>query len=156
MNPKAHAFLRTDPRNWMAVPLRLALGIIMPAHGAQKLFGWFGGGGPRGTGVFFEQIGLQPGVFWATLAGLGEFFGGLLLLIGLATRLGAITIGTVMLVAILLVHRNAFFVSDQGMELPLTIFAASIALLIGGGGAASVDSRLASSRAIPVVTRESP
>lgn len=153
MNSKLHAALRTDPRNWMAVPLRLGLGIVMPAHGAQKLFGWFGGGGPSGTGEFFAKLGLQPGVFWGTVTGLVEFCGGLLILIGLATRLSAFGIATVMIVAILVVHRDAFFASNQGMEFPLSNLAASIALVIGGGGAASVDSRLASSRAVPVTRR---
>src|SRR5690606_22943027 len=108
------------------LPLRFGTGIILAAHGAQKLFGWFGGYGLAGTGGFFEsQLGMAPGVFWAFLAGGAEFFGGLMLLAGALTRVGAaLNVGT-MGVAVLMVHRNAFFSDQGGMEFPLILLAAS-------------------------------
>lgn len=122
------------------LPLRLAVGIVFVAHGSQKLFGWFGGNGLEGTGGFFEEaIGLSPGIFWAFSAGAAEFLGGILLFFGLLTRLGALLIAIVMVTAILLVHRDAFFVNEGGMEFALTLLAAALALLIGGGGALSLD-----------------
>ncbi|MCC6416060.1 MAG: DoxX family protein [Opitutaceae bacterium] len=142
MNPKIQSFLKTNARNWALLAPRLTVGIVMAAHGAQKLFGWFGGYGLEGTAGFFaNQLGLTPGVFWAALAGGGEFFGGLLLIIGLATRFAALTVGITMAVAITTVHHGAFF-APAGMEYPLTLLAASSAFLIAGGGALSLDARL--------------
>ncbi|MFZ9683440.1 MAG: DoxX family protein [Cephaloticoccus sp.] len=142
MNNKIQSLLRTDSTNWALLAPRLVVGLVMAAHGAQKLFGWFGGYGLEGTADFFgEKLGLTPGLFWATVAGSGEFFGGLLLILGLATRLGALSIAITMVVAILTVHRTGFF-APAGMEFPLTLLAASLALLIGGGGAASADACL--------------
>lgn len=113
----------------------------MVAHGAQKLFGWFGGYGLQGTGQFFEDtLGLEPGVSMAALAGGTEFFGGLLLLLlGLLTRIAGVALVGTMAVAITTAHSNAFFASNGGMEYPLTLLLASLALVIGGGGALSVD-----------------
>lgn len=142
MNTKIQSLLRTDSSNWAPLAPRLVVGLVMSAHGAQKLFSWFGGYGLEGTAGFFgEKLGLNPGIFWAALAGSGEFFGGLLLILGLATRLGALSVAITMAVAILTVHRTAFF-APAGMELPLTLLAASLALLIAGGGAASADACL--------------
>lgn len=144
MNTKISSFLNTNARNWALVAPRLAVGIIMAAHGSQKLFGWFGGYGLQGTGGYFaSQLGLTPGVFWAGLTGGGEFLGGLLLLLGLATRFGALTTAIIMAVAMSTAHRGAFFL-PAGMEYALTIFSVAIALLIAGGGALSVDARLSS------------
>ncbi len=115
--------LSTNAHNWSTVALRLVLGITMAAHGAQKLFGWFGGYGLQGTAGFFaDKLGLTPGSFWATLAGSGEFFGGLLLILGLATRLAALNTAVVMLVAIITVHNSAFFL-PAGMEFALSLLA---------------------------------
>ena len=114
----------------------------MAGHGAQKLFGWFGGYGLAGTGQFFaESLGLKPGVLMAALAGGGEFFGGLLVLIGLMTRPGAALIGITMVVAIVKVHNSAFFL-PAGMEYVLALLAMSVALVITGGGKLSVDAAL--------------
>lgn len=134
--------LSTNAHNWSPVVLRLVLGLTMAAHGSQKLFAWFGGYGLQGTAGFFaDQLGMTPGMFWATLAGSGEFFGGLFILIGLATRLAALNTAVVMLVAILSVHSSAFFL-PAGMEFALSLFAMSIALVISGGGALSADSKI--------------
>lgn len=134
--------LSTNSANWSPVALRLVLGVTMTAHGAQKLFGWFGGYGLSGTAGFFaDKLGLTPGIFWATLAGSGEFFGGLLLILGLGTRLAALNTAVVMLVAIVTVHGSGFF-APAGMEFPLSLLAMSLALVISGGGALSADAHL--------------
>lgn len=134
--------LSTNAHNWSPVVLRLVLGLTMAAHGAQKLFGWFGGYGLQGTAGFFaEQLGMKPGILWAALAGGGEFFGGLLLILGLATRFAALNTAVVMLVAIVTVHSSAFFL-PAGMEFALSLLAMSVALIISGGGALSADSKL--------------
>lgn len=142
MNTKITKILNTNAHNWALLAPRLVLGTIMFAHGAQKLFGWFGGYGLKGTAGFFaESLGMTPGIFWAALAGGGEFFGGLLLLIGLATRFAALTVAITMAVAIITVHSGAFF-APAGMEFPLALLAISLAFLVAGGGALSVDARL--------------
>ena len=95
--------------------LRLVLGVIFIGHGAQKLFGSFGGHGLKGTAGFFEQIGLKPGRAMALLAGLAEFGGGLLVLVGFLTPLGAFAIIAVMAVAIARAHMpNGFFNEGGG------------------------------------------
>lgn len=137
------AQLITTSNTLASLPLRLGLGLVMVAHGAQKLFGWFGGYGLQGTAGFFEgSLGMKPGILFASLAGGTEFFGGLLLLIGLATRPSAFLIGFTMLVGIVTVHPNAFF-APEGMEYALTLLFVSIALILTGGGALSLDRRLA-------------
>jgi putative oxidoreductase len=135
--------LRTDATSAAPLALRLALGSVFVGHGAQKLFGWWGGHGFQATAQFFEnQLGLKPGVLHAALAGGGEFFGGILILLGLATRLAAAQAAVIMAVAIWTVHRNAFF-APQGMEFPLTLLLVGVALVFTGGGALSLDAHLA-------------
>ncbi len=135
-------FLGTNEKQLATIPLRIALGIIFMAHGSQKLFGWLGGKGLAATAAFFAgKLGLTPGILWAGLAGMGEFGGGLLLLLGLATRLGALAIAVVMLVAITAVHWGAFFM-PAGIEYALSLFASAAALLIAGGGKFSLDAWL--------------
>ncbi len=95
--------------------IRVWLGITFVAHGGQKLFGWFGGGGIPGTARYLEDLGIRPGRFWAVLAGLGEFGGGLLVGLGLLTALGALAIITTMVVAIAAVAgRRGFWVERGG------------------------------------------
>ena len=94
---------KTDA-SYAGLALRLPLGIIFAAHGAQKLFGWFGGYGLQGTGQWMASIGLEPGVLMAALAGSAEFFGGVFLLLGLLTRASALVLAVTMLVAIFSVH----------------------------------------------------
>lgn len=123
--------------------LRLPLGIIFSAHGAQKLFGWFGGYGLEGTGQFMASMGLNPGVLMAALAGSAEFFGGIALIIGLLTRPAAAVLAFTMLVALLSVHlHNGLFMANNGYEFALALLAASISLVISGGGRLSLDRRL--------------
>ncbi len=133
--------LSTDAKLRATVPLRIALGVIFMAHGGQKLFGWLGGKGLEGTAAFMVKLGLTPGLLWAALAGLGEFGGGLLVLVGLFTRVGSLAIAIVMLVAITKVHWGAFFM-PAGIEYAATLFAVAVALLISGGGSHSLDAAL--------------
>ncbi len=135
-------FLSTDAKQWAAIPLRIGLGVIFLAHGGQKLFGWLGGKGLTATAVFFAgKLGMTPGMLWAVLAGIGEFGGGLLLLFGLCTRLGALLISIVMLVAIFKVHWGTFFM-PTGLEFAFSLFCSTVALLMIGGGKFSLDSWL--------------
>lgn len=123
--------------------LRLVLGGVFIAHGAQKLFGWFGGPGLKGTAGFFDQLGIKPGSTMALLAGLAEFGGGLLVLVGLLTPVAALALIAVMLTAILRVHlANGFFNTSGGYEFNLTLIAVAVALLIAGAGAYSLDGAL--------------
>jgi len=120
--------------------VRLVIGLGMAAHGAQKLFGWFGGYGLDGTGGFFEQLGFRPGKLFAFMAGLGETGGGLLLALGLGGALGPATIVMVMLVAIFTVHiSKGYFVSNGGWELNAAIIASAVAVAYAGNGAFSLD-----------------
>ncbi|WP_374523239.1 DoxX family protein [Hydrogenophaga sp.] len=129
---------------WAPLALRLPVGIIFAAHGAQKLFGWFGGYGLTGTAQWMESIGLAPGVLMVLLAGGAEFFGGLALIVGLLVRPAALALSVAMLVAIFTVHiSHGLFMSNNGYEFALALLAASVSLLISGGGSASVDAAIA-------------
>jgi putative oxidoreductase len=129
---------------WAPLALRLPVGIIFAAHGAQKLFGWFGGYGLTGTAQWMESIGLAPGVLMVLLAGGAEFFGGLALILGLLVRPAAAALSVAMLVAIFTVHiSHGLFTSNNGYEFALALLAASVSLLISGGGSASVDAAIA-------------
>ncbi|WP_193164742.1 DoxX family protein [Microbulbifer hainanensis] len=126
-----------------ALVLRVPVGITLAAHGAQKLFGWFGGYGLEGTGQWMSSIGLEPGYLMALLAGSAEFFGGLALVLGLLTRPAAAVSAFTMLVAIFGVHfSHGLFLSNNGYEYALALFAATVALAIQGGGALSLDKQL--------------
>ncbi|MBZ9934723.1 DoxX family protein [Mesorhizobium sp. BR1-1-16] len=123
--------------------LRVAVGLWMVPHGAQKLFGLFGGGGIAGTAGFFSQIGLEPAVPLAVLAGLGEFVGGLLLAIGLFTRPAAVATTIVLAVAVMSVHiGNGFFAQGGGFEYPALWFFASLYFVFRGANQYSVDAKL--------------
>lgn len=123
--------------------LRIPVGIILAAHGAQKLFAWFGGYGLEGTGQWMASIGLEPGYFMALLAGSAEFFGGLALVLGLLTRPAAVVTAFTMLVAIFSVHiSHGLFASNNGYEYALVLLAASVALAVQGAGSYSVDNAL--------------
>lgn len=116
---------------------RVITGAVFIGHGGQKLFSWWGGGGIEGTGASFEKVGLSPGEPLAVLAGSGEFFGGILLILGLLTRLGAFAIATSMVVAIVSMHLPGPFL--DGYEYPLTLLGISILLLLAGPGRYSFD-----------------
>ena len=130
--------------NLSGLALRVPVGIILAAHGAQKLFGSFGGYGLEGTGQWMASIGLTPGYLMALLAGSAEFFGGLALLLGLLTRPAAVVSAFTMIIAILSVHiGNGLFMSNNGYEFGLALLAITTALAIQGGGAFSLDRVLA-------------
>src|SRR5215207_4310665 len=108
--------------------LRIILGSIISAHSAQKLFGWFGGGGPRGTAGGFEQLRFRVPLLMAFAAGPAEFGGGLLIATGLLTPLAALAIAVVMLNAIGTVHwRNGFWNTAGGYEFNLLVLTAAVA-----------------------------
>ncbi|WP_265087487.1 DoxX family protein [Psychrobacter arenosus] len=134
--------LRTDA-GIAALILRVPVGIILAAHGAQKLFGWFGGNGLAGTAGWMSSIGIEPGYLMAILAGSAEFFGGLALILGVLTRPAAVAAAFTMLVAIFSVHiSNGLFAANNGYEYALTLMVALIALAVQGGGQLSVDQAL--------------
>jgi putative oxidoreductase len=131
--------------------LRLTLAVVMFPHGAQKVLGWFGGQGLTPTLQFFTSAGIPPVLAWLVLA--AEFLGPLGLIVGLLTRLAALGIAGVMLGAMKMVHwQNGFFMNwsgtqqGEGFEFHLLALGIAIALVIMGGGAASVDRALTSSR----------
>ena len=130
-------------QQWASLALRVPLGIIFAAHGAQKLFGWFGGYGLEGTGQWMASIGLEPGYLMALMAGSAEFFGGLFLLIGLLTRPTAAVLAITMVVAIFSTHiSNGLFMSNNGYEFALALLAGVVALALSGGGRLSADQAL--------------
>ena len=135
----AQRLLGTDA-GWGTLALRVPVGIIFAVHGAQKLFGWFGGYGLEGTGQWMDSIGITPGYFMALLAGAAEFLGGLALVAGLLVRPAAAALAVAMAVAIFGVHiEHGLFVAKNGYEYALALLAVSVALLFAGAGRASVD-----------------
>jgi putative oxidoreductase len=119
---------------------RVILGLGLAAHGAQKLFGWFGGHGLAGTGGFMEGLGYRPGRLFALAAGLGELAGGLLTAAGLLGPLGPAIVIAVMVVAMGSVHwGHGFFAERNGVELPLLYATGALALAFAGPGAYSLD-----------------
>jgi putative oxidoreductase len=122
---------------------RIVFGFLMAAHGAQKLFGWFGGHGLAGTGGFFEQLGFRPGGVFALAAGLGEFGGGLLVALGFLGPVGPAVIIAVMTVAMITVHwSHGLFAMQNGVELPLLYAVAAVVFALAGYGRYSLDGAL--------------
>jgi putative oxidoreductase len=120
--------------------IRVVLGLTFVGHGAQKLFGWFGGHGIKGTGGFFESIGVKPGKVMALLAGLSELVGGALFAVGLLTPLAALLITGTMVVAIATVHgKNGYWVTENGFEYNLLIIVVVIGVALIGAGQYSFD-----------------
>jgi putative oxidoreductase len=134
----------TDALSPFAEPLvRVAAGLLLVPHGAQKLFGWFGGYGIEATGQFFAtKLGLPASL--AVTAGIIEFFGGLMLAVGIATRPVAALVFGVMAVAVVQVHLPAgFFWTDGGYEYPLLWGIVALSYVVRGGGRYSVDGLIA-------------
>ena len=129
---------------WFTLPVRLALGVIFVAHGAQKAFGvWGGPGWSKFTGGDTPFIFMKPTWLWLAMALIAELVGGLLVLFGLLTRVGAFLIACTMLTAMFGVHwKNGFFLSNQGIEYTVALLGMSLALLVAGGGRLSVDEKL--------------
>lgn len=120
--------------------IRFFAGILLLPHGAQKLFGAFGGGGIQGTAGFFSKMGIEPAVPLTVMAGLTEMVGGLLLAIGLLTRPAALAVFILMMVAVFKVHLGAgFFAGKGGYEFALLWGMAALGIALRGGGPLSVD-----------------
>jgi putative oxidoreductase len=129
---------------------RLLLGGLFIGHGTQKLFGWFGGYGPEGTGGWLESLGLRPGRRHAMAAGATETASGALLALGLATPAAAAGITSVMTTAIRTVHQpNGPWVTDNGWEYPAVIIATVLAITDAGPGPISLDAALGRERTGP-------
>jgi putative oxidoreductase len=122
--------------------LRLAIGLTLAAHGAQKLFGWFGGYGLKGTSGWLASLGLKPAAPLAVAAGASEFLGGIFLALGLLTPLAGVAVAATMLMASLLLHWPRFWNTGNGIELPFALGSAAVALAISGAGAFSLDGLL--------------
>lgn len=133
--------------SWVPVPLRLGLGVVFIGHGAQKALGSFGGPGlAKFTSFPAPYSFMRPAWLWMGMAAFAELIGGGLILLGLFTRVGAILIAIVMAVAVVGVHLSKGFFGPQGYEYPLSLLAVSLALLISGGGNASIDRGLSRGR----------
>ncbi|HWB29217.1 MAG TPA: DoxX family protein [Vicinamibacterales bacterium] len=125
------------------VLVRLAVGVTLAAHGAQKLFGWFGGPGLDQTAAMFEKLGFAPGRRQALAAGAAEAGGGLLIALGLATPLAAAIVFAVMLVAAISVHApQGFFITRGGFEYTFVLGATGLSLAFMGPGEWSLDALL--------------
>jgi putative oxidoreductase len=124
---------------WVTLPLRVTLGIIMFAHGAQKVLGMYGGPGWSKWMSGEAPMGLRPSWLWLGAAALTEFLGGILIFFGALTRIAALLMAATMLVAICGVHMGAFFANNRGFEYPFALLAMAVSLLMIGGGQASVD-----------------
>jgi putative oxidoreductase len=142
----------TDPDNYVQTILRLVLGIVFFAHGAQKMLGWFGGYGFSGTMNFFTHQAGIPAPF-AFLAICAEFLGGIGLIVGFLSRIAAFGITCNMLVAIATVHhRFGLFMNwtgaqkGEGIEYHMLVLAITTAIMIAGAGALSIDGLLSRGR----------
>ena len=120
--------------------IRLVVGVLFIGHGAQKLFGWFGGYGLKGTGGWFESIGMKPGITMALFAGLAELIGGILFAVGFLTPLAALLIAGTMIMAIVKVHApNGLWATSNGYEYNLTLLAVAIGVALTGPGKYALD-----------------
>ena len=122
---------------------RLTLGLLMAAHGSQKLFGWFGGKGIVATAGIFDVIGFRPGRLFATVAAVTEIGSGLLVALGLLGPVGPALVISVMIVAAASMHwKNGIFAAANGIELPLLYGVGALTLLLSGPGDLSLDAAL--------------
>jgi putative oxidoreductase len=129
--------------------LRLAVGLVVAAHGTQKLFGCFAGPGLDGAGRFMESVGFLPGRRTALLAGLTETSAGLALALGLATPAAAAALAAAMTVAAGVTSRNGFFVQKGGSEYTVVLTCAALAVAFTGPGTLSVDALVGLARSGP-------
>jgi putative oxidoreductase len=119
--------------------IRLVVGLTFMGHGAQKLFGMFGGYGLKGTGQWLESIGIKPGTTMALLAGLSELVGGALFAAGFLTPVGAFLIVVTKLVAIFTVHgKNGYWATANGFEYNLILLAVAVGVALTGPGAYAI------------------
>jgi putative oxidoreductase len=133
----------TDSMNSGLLVARVVIGLVMAAHGAQKLLGWFGGYGLAGTAGFFEQLGFRPGKLFAATASATEITSGLLMATGFLGPVGPALMISVMIVAAITVHwEHGLFASSNGIEVPLLYGTAALGLALTGHGLYSVDAAL--------------
>jgi putative oxidoreductase len=130
--------------------VRIVIGLIMAAHGASKLLGWFGGYGLRGTGQFFEQIGFQPGPAFAAAASISEIVSGLLVALGFLGPIGPALMVSVMVVAAITVHWGQGLFAPKGIELPLLYGITAFGLALTGFGQYSLDNWLGIAGHLPL------
>ncbi|MFI6347129.1 DoxX family protein [Streptomyces sp. NPDC050560] len=128
-----------DRRDLGLLLLRLGIGGSLAAHGAQKLFGWFGGGGIEGTAAGMEQMGYRPGRPSAVASGLAEAGGGALLAVGLATPVAGATAAGGMAAAAAVHAPNGYFAQNGGLELPASVGLVTAGLAVAGPGRISLD-----------------
>ena len=145
--PWAHVLFGTSPNVGITI-IRVALGLVILPHGAQKLLGWFGGYGPEGTLGYFASLGIPLAFGW--LAIITEFFGALALILGFAGRLGAFAIACTMATAVAIQHIHVGFFMNwggtlhgEGFEYHILAIAMATAIVIKGSGALAIDNRLA-------------
>lgn len=122
--------------SFVAFILRVILGLVFLVHGAQKVLGWYGGGGLDGTVEFMNSLGIPT--FLAYVSSFWEFLGGICLILGFLTRIWSAGLVINMLVAIMVVH-SGFFVSNGGIEFALTLLFVSVAVTLLGSGKYSID-----------------
>ena len=129
--------------------VRTVIGLIMAAHGASKLLGWFGGYGLRGTGEFFVQLGFQPGPAFAAAASISEIVGGLLVALGFLGPIGPALVVSVMIVATITVHWGQGLFAPKGVEVPLLYGITAFGLALTGFGQYSLDNWLGIAGRLP-------
>ncbi len=130
----------TGLQKWAPVLLRIGLGVLLIPNGAQKLLGAFHGAGPAGTAAYFAKLDLTPGIFWAWLVIIEEFFGSLGFITGFLTRVWAAGLIIEMIVAIVKVNlARGYFMTSVGAQGPLLVMTIALALLLSGPGPLSVD-----------------
>ena len=126
--------------DWGILIIRVIIGLLFIGHGAQKLFGWFGGYGLKGTGGWLESIGMKPGIAMALAAGLSEVAGGLMFALGLWMPGAALLIAATMLVSLVKVHgTNGLWVTQNGYEYNLVLIAIAVGGALIGAGEYSLD-----------------
>jgi putative oxidoreductase len=119
--------------------IRVVFGLIIIGHGTQKLLGWFSGPGLNNASGFVASRGFSPAKFWTATGSLSEAIGGLLFALGFLSPLGSIMIAAAMLTAIMGFHWPKFWASDGGLEFPLSMLTAAVAVGIAGPGAYALD-----------------
>jgi putative oxidoreductase len=135
--------LNSDSLGLGLLLVRVVIGLVMAAHGTQKLFGWFGGYGLNKTGEFFVHLGFRPGRAFAATASLAEVTSGLLVALGFIGPVGPAIMISVMIVAMITVHwEHGLFASNNGIEVPLLYLAAALGLAMTGFGPYSLDNAL--------------
>jgi putative oxidoreductase len=126
--------------DWGMLIIRIIIGLLFIGHGTQKLFGWFGGYGLKGTGGWLESIGMKPGVAMALAAGIAETAGGLMFAFGLWMPVAAVLLVATMLVSIVKVHgQNGLWVTQNGYEYNLVLIAIAVGGALIGAGDYSLD-----------------